>query len=148
MSHGAGRGGQGPGQAFYDAMRRSPDSGSCSCHCHNSHPVHASRMLTEAHVARSKKQEEERSWSWGPRLAEIANLRVFILMPFYFDFNARPKCVRRFLIFFCLSPNDVLLSVVAGILATLLQNIYLFFVSSHLVPATKEGMCGVAWSAQ
>jgi len=34
----------------------------------------------------------------GARL-EIANLRVFILMPFYFDFNARPKCVRRFLIF-------------------------------------------------
>lgn len=30
---------------------------------------------------------------------EIANLRVFILMSFYFDFNASPKCVRRFLIF-------------------------------------------------
>lgn len=70
------------------------------------YPLHASLMLTEKKMGGVAPKmgfsfsEEER----GETLAslEIANLRVFILMPFYFDFNARPKCVRRFLIFPCL----------------------------------------------
>lgn len=47
-----------------------------------------------------------RMWMEGASVAvEIANLRVFILMSFYFDFNASSKCVRRFLIFFPASPS-------------------------------------------
>jgi len=62
----------------------------------------------------------------GARL-EIANLRVFILMPFYFDFNARPKCVRRFLIFLPVPSIVVLAQPVSGILATKCCEIFIYF---------------------
>lgn len=69
-----------------------------------------------------------RMWVEGASVAvEIANLRVFILMSFYFDFNASSKCVRRFLIFSPASPFVFVFVVVA--VAAAIAGIIVIFTS-------------------